>query len=74
MSWPTAKRRIVETTVLMGAVVVLAPVVLMVLTSFKPDAETIHFKSMLPMEWTLENYREVLGNPEEIPLLGWFSF
>ena len=56
----------------LGALVFLVPVVLIFLTAFKPDAEIIHFYSIFPKSWTLENFREILGNPEEIPIFRWF--
>lgn len=62
---------VVEGLVLAGALLVLAPIVIMVLTSFKPDAEIIRFERLLPLAPTLDNYREILQNPEEIPLLRW---
>lgn len=64
-------RYTLEGLVVVGALLVLAPIFIMVLTSFKPDAEIIHFESLLPRTPTLENYREILAVPEEIPLLRW---
>jgi multiple sugar transport system permease protein len=55
-----------------GAVAFLLPVILIFITAFKPDSEIIHFKSILPQEWTLSNFKEILGNPEEIPIARWF--
>ncbi len=55
-----------------GALAFLLPVILIFLTAFKPDAEIIHFYSIFPRTWTLENFREILGNPEEIPIFRWF--
>jgi len=63
--------RMIEALVLLGALMMLAPIFIMALTSFKPDAEIIHFESVLPSAPTLENYREILQTPEEIPLLRW---
>jgi len=57
----------------LGAVLFLLPVALIFVTAFKPDSEIIHFQSLLPQTWTLENFREILGNPEEIPIFRWFS-
>lgn len=62
-----------EALVALGALVMLAPVALIFITAFKPDAEIIHFRGVLPRDWTLENFREILGSPEEIPIFRWFA-
>jgi multiple sugar transport system permease protein len=49
----------------------LAPVVLMVLTSFKPEQEVLNPASAIPKVWTLGNYRHVLGWAEEAPFMRW---
>ena len=67
-----AKRYSLEGLLLLGALLFIAPVLLMALTSFKPDSEIIRFTGLLPDKWTLDNYREILGSPEEIPLIRWF--
>jgi len=63
---------IVEVVVALGALLMLIPVALLFLTSFKPDAEILHFSGILPREWTFGNFREILGTPEEIPIFRWF--
>jgi len=73
MIWENRAKKIsLEGLLLLGALLFLAPVLLMALTSFKPDSEIIRFTGVLPHQWTLDNYREILGSPEEIPLLRWF--
>ena len=67
-----AIRFIVELLVVAGAALAVLPVALILVTSFKPDSEIIQFGRLLPVRWTLENYREILGNPEEIPIATWF--
>jgi multiple sugar transport system permease protein len=67
-----AKRFSLEGLLLLGALLFIAPVLLMALTSFKPDSEIIRFTGVFPHQWTLDNFREILGSPEEIPLLRWF--
>ena len=59
--------------VVMGIVALgfLAPVVLMVLTSFKPEQEVLNPASAIPKVWTLANYRHVLGWAEEAPFMRW---
>ncbi len=61
-----------EAALAAGLILFLAPVFLLVVTAFKPDSEIIHFSSLWPTEWTFDNFREILQNPEEIPLLRWF--
>ncbi len=55
----------------LAAVLFVAPVVVMALTALKPDAEIVHFRSVLPVRPTLENFREILGSAEEIPIFRW---
>ncbi len=59
--------------VLMFAVGLLfvAPMVLMVLTSFKPEAEVLNPESAIPKHWTLQNYLDVLNWSEEAPFVRW---
>jgi multiple sugar transport system permease protein len=56
-----------------GALLFVFPVALILLTALKPDAEIIHFQSILPQHWTLVNFRQILGDPEEIPIFRWFA-
>lgn len=65
------RTRLIEILLAIVAVLFLLPVVLIFLTAFKPDSEIIHFQSLLPQEWTLENFRHILGSPEEIPIFRW---
>ena len=74
---PTARigrtqRLLAEIAVAIGALLFLLPVLLMVVTAFKPDAEILHFSSLLPHHATLGNFREILSDPEEIPIVRWF--
>lgn len=66
------ERKVGEAALVAGLILTLAPVFLLVITAFKPDSEVIHFASVWPREWTLDNFREILQNPEEIPLVRWF--
>lgn len=63
---------IVRFVVALGAILMTLPVLLIFITAFKPDSEIVHFGSLLPQRWTLENFQEILGNPEEIPIFRWF--
>lgn len=64
---------LVEVLLVAGALLFLAPVVIIFLTAFKPDSEIVHFGSILPQHWTLENFRKVLSTPEEFPIARWFG-
>ena len=44
-----------------GALVMVAPFIWMLSTSFKPQAETITFPPRLPKRPTVENYRRCLN-------------
>jgi multiple sugar transport system permease protein len=66
--WPIA-----EMLLALGAILFVAPVVLIALTAFKPDAEVVHFHSIFPRQPTMANFQEVLGNAEEIPIFRWFA-
>lgn len=56
-----------------GALLFIAPVLLIAITAFKPDAEIVHFQGIFPQKATTANFAEVLGNPEEIPIFRWFT-
>lgn len=61
----------IEVAIALGALLFLLPVVLIFITPFKPDSEIIQFSGLLPERWTWENYAQLLGNREEIPILRW---
>lgn len=63
---------IVLSLLTLGAILFVIPVLLIFVTSFKPDSEIIKFSGILPVEWTLANFEELLSNPEEIPIFRWF--
>jgi len=67
------KRRLLEISVLLGCLLCVIPVVLIFLTAFKPDSEIIHFYGLFPRHWTTENFHEILGRPEEIPIFRWLA-
>jgi multiple sugar transport system permease protein len=64
-------QRAIEVFVLIVAAIFVMPIILVFITSFKPEPEIIRFQGILPIQWTLENFREILGNPEEIPIFRW---
>lgn len=61
-----------EMLLALGAFVFIAPIILIGITAFKPDAEIVHFKSIFPETATTGNFSEIMGNPEEIPIFRWF--
>jgi multiple sugar transport system permease protein len=69
------KRRIsvAEILIAVAAVGFVFPVLLIFLTALKQDAEIVTFRSILPERPTLASFQEILGSPEEIPLLRWFA-
>lgn len=68
------RRRIspAEFLIALAAIAFAFPVVLLFLTSLKTDAEIVTFRSVFPQRPTTANFVEILGTPEEIPLLRWF--
>jgi multiple sugar transport system permease protein len=69
-----SRRILIELLVAAVAVLFVLPVVLIFITSFKPDAEIVKFESVIPKNpaqgWQ-ENYAHVLGTPEDIPIFRW---
>lgn len=61
-----------ELLIALAALIFVFPVAMIFITAFKPDGEVIKFDGILPKTPTLANFQEVLGTPEEIPLLRWF--
>jgi multiple sugar transport system permease protein len=64
--------RMYEGLLALGAVVFVAPILLILITAFKPDSEIVRFRGIMPHTATLSNFREILGSPEEIPIARWF--
>lgn len=52
-------------------IVMILPIILIFLTAFKREGEIVMFYGLLPREWTLDNFRTLLRNPEEIPMGRW---
>lgn len=67
------KRRdlLIEAILLLGALAFILPVVLIFVTSFKTEREVLNFTSLLPEEWTLANYRKLMGSAAEAPIARW---
>jgi multiple sugar transport system permease protein len=62
---------LIEILLVVAVILFVAPVVLIFITAFKPDAEIIRFQGLLPNNWTTENFDHILGSPEEIPIFRW---
>jgi len=62
---------ILEAVLLFATALFVMPVVLIVLSSLKPDAEILRFQGILPQTWTLENYTEVFAKASEVPVGLW---
>jgi multiple sugar transport system permease protein len=67
------RRWLAEAVVAAGALLFVFPVLLIFITALKPDAEIVHFRGLFPEQATLANFREILQNPEEIPIVRWFA-
>ena len=49
------------------AAIFVSPVVLMLLTSLKPEGEVLNPDGIIPKHWTLINYTQILSWTEEAP-------
>lgn len=67
---PTRKLVVTVAMLCIGAAFV-APLLLMILTSFKPEMEVLDPKSITPRKPTLANYQYVLKYGEEAPFVRW---
>lgn len=62
---------LLEPVAIIACLLGIVPVAMLIITSFKPDAEIVNFSSIFPKRWTLENYRAIFGNSAEAPVLRW---
>ncbi|WP_168442080.1 carbohydrate ABC transporter permease [Pontiella desulfatans] len=62
---------LLEAALFIAALLFIMPVLLILLTSLKPDAEILRFQGILPQTWTLENYSEVFAKASEVPIGLW---
>ena len=62
-----------EILVCIGAALFIAPIVLILITAFKHDSEIVRFEGIFPRVPTLDNFKEILGRPEEIPIFQWLG-
>jgi len=61
-----------EVVMIISGLAAIAPLVLLIVTSFKPETEVLNFQAVLPREWTWANFIRILGTPEEAPVGRWF--
>lgn len=61
-----------EVFLILSGLAALAPLLLLVVTAFKPEVEVLNFQAVLPREWTWDNFMRILGTPEEVPVGRWF--
>ncbi len=65
--------RINAVVMIVAGLLFAAPILLILITAFKPDSEIVKFAGILPHKATLHNFQEILGSPEEIPIFRWFG-
>lgn len=69
------KKNIYKILLLMMACIIaylfLLPLLFMVFTSFKGVAESVTSTTLLPKEWTFENYIELFHNTDTSPVIQW---
>lgn len=69
------KKNISKILLLMMACIIaylfLLPLLFMVFTSFKGVAESVTSTTLLPKEWTFENYIELFHNTDASPVIQW---
>jgi multiple sugar transport system permease protein len=64
----------VEILIAFAALLFLMPVILIFLTSLKPESEIIRLDSLLPKQPAVgfhDNFGHIFGNPEEVPIFQW---
>jgi multiple sugar transport system permease protein len=67
----STRSRISAGVMIAVAILFLAPVSVMVLTTFKPEREVLNPASIVPKHWTISNFRYVFKYSEEAPFLRW---
>ncbi len=68
---PTLRRMMPELILIPAAIIMLLPIFIMAVTAFKPESEILNPQAILPEHWSFTNFRQILGNPEEIPIARW---
>lgn len=72
MKNPSKNPLLPELFLILSGLAAVAPLVLLVVTSFKPETEVLNFEAVLPREWTWANFTRILSTPEEVPVGRWF--
>lgn len=68
---PRVRIRLLPVVMAGVAMLFLSPMLVMILTAFKPEAEVLNPDSVIPRTWTLDNFRYVLEYSEEAPFGRW---
>lgn len=68
---PFARRAVPVAIAAVAVAAMVLPVAMIFLTAFKAETEIVHFASIFPRRWTLENFRRIFDSSEEIPILRW---
>jgi multiple sugar transport system permease protein len=64
-------RRLLWVVMFLVAMMFVLPIAMMFLTSFKAEGEVLNPASVIPKQWTTQNYRNVLEWSEEAPFGRW---
>src|SRR4051812_42614784 len=73
MAWNRATRIFWQIVVTLAAVLMVAPVVWMFVTAFKPEKEVLNPQPhWIPEHATAENFGNLLAKAEEFPVVRWF--
>lgn len=56
---------------LLVALLFMLPLIFMVFTSFKALGEAMSSSALLPKVWTMGNFKSILGDSAEVPVLRW---
>ena len=70
------RRWIIELLIALAALLFVAPVILIFVTSLKPDGEIVKFESFLPQNPRVgihDNFGHIFTNPEEVPIFRWLA-
>ncbi|HEX3356893.1 MAG TPA: carbohydrate ABC transporter permease [Tepidisphaeraceae bacterium] len=67
----TARSKIIWVIMVATALLFIAPLIVMALTSFKHESEVLNPEAIIPRHWTMSNFRYVLSYPEEAPFVRW---
>ena len=70
------RSRLVELVIATASLLFVLPVLLIVLTAFKPESEILKLQSLIPQHPEMgarENFGHIFSNPEEVPIFRWLG-